>query len=317
MANLPPDRLLPDHPPFTNVGVDYFGPFEAKRGRVQVKRYGVLFTCLTVRAVHLEIAHSLDTDSCINAMRRFIARRGQVEVMRSDNGTNLVATEHEIRQAMKEWNKSQISEALLQRGVTWIFNPPAGSHHGGIWERQIRTVRKILTNLLKLQSLDDECLQTVMCEVEAVINSRPLTKSSDDMDDLEPLTPNHLLLLKGKPALPPGMFQKEDLYSKRRWRQVQYISDIFWKRWSREYLPLLQERQKWLETKRNVKEGDVVLIVDDRAPRGSWLMGKVEKTIPDSLGFVRRVLVKTKTNTLERPINKLCLLLEMEESHGQ
>ena len=316
MANLPLDRLLPDNPPFTNVGVDYFGPFEAKRGRGLVKRYGVLFTCLTVRAVHIEIAHSLDTDSCVNAVRRFIARRGQVEVMRSDNGTNLVATEREIRQAMKEWNQSKISEALLQKGVTWIFNPPAGSHHGGIWERQIRTVRKILTNLLKLQSLDDECLQTVMCEVEAVINSRPLTKSSDDIDDLEPLTPNHLLLLKGKPALPPGVFQKEDLYSKRRWRQVQYISDIFWKRWSREYLPLLQERQKWLEKKRNVKEGDVVLIVDERAPRGSWLMGKVEKTIPDAKGFVRRVLVRTKTSTLERPIDKLCLLLEMEESHG-
>ncbi|KAK0147981.1 hypothetical protein N1851_012348 [Merluccius polli] len=132
MANLPPDRLLPDHPPFTNIGVDYFSPFEAKRGRVQVKRYGVLFTCLTVRAVHIEIAHSLDTDSCINAVRHFIARRGQVEVMRSDNGTNLVATEHEIRRAMKEWNQSQISEALLQRGVTWIFNLPAGSHHGGL-----------------------------------------------------------------------------------------------------------------------------------------------------------------------------------------
>ncbi|KAL7880597.1 hypothetical protein SRHO_G00028510 [Serrasalmus rhombeus] len=210
-----------------------------------------------------------------------------------------------------------ISEALLQKGVTWIFNPPAGSHHGGIWERQIRTVRKVLTSVLKLQSLDDECLYTVMCEVEAVINSRPLTKSSDDVDDLEPLTPNHLLLLKGKPALPPGIFQKEDLYCRRRWRQVQYISDIFWKRWSREYLPLLQERQKWLEKKRNVKEGDVVLIVDERAPRGSWLMGKVEKTIPDDQGFVRRVLVKTKTNTLERPIDKLCLLLEMEEYHGQ
>ena len=136
----------------------------------------------------------------------------------------------------------------------------------------------------------------LMCEVEAVINSRPLTKSSDDVDDLEPLTPNHLLLLKGKPALPPGVFQKQDLYSKQRGRQVQYISDSFWKRWSREYLPLLQERQKWLEKRRNVKEGDIVLIVDERAPRGSWLMGKVEKTIPDANGFVRRVLVKTKTS---------------------
>ena len=161
MANLPPDRLLPDHPTFTNVGVDYFGPFEAKCGRMQVKCYGVLFTCLTVRAVHIVCDFSLDTDSCINAVRRFIARRGQVDVMRSDNRTNLVATEHEIRRAMKELNQSQISEALLQRGVTLIFNPPAGSHHGGIWERQIRTVRKILTNLLKLQSLDDRCLQTV------------------------------------------------------------------------------------------------------------------------------------------------------------
>ena len=124
--------------------------------------------------------------------------------MRSDNGTNLVATEHEIRWAMKDWNQSQISEAVLQRRVTWIFNPPAGSHHCGIWERQIRTVQKILTNLLKRKSLDDECLQTVMCEVEAVINSRPLTKSSDDVDDLEPLTLSHLLLLKGKPGMHPN-----------------------------------------------------------------------------------------------------------------
>ena len=102
MASLPPDRLLPDHPPFTNVGVHYFSPFEAKRGPVQVKGYGVLFTCLTVRAVHIEIAHSLDTDSFINAVGHFIARRGQGEVMRTDNGTNLVDTQHEIRRAMKE-----------------------------------------------------------------------------------------------------------------------------------------------------------------------------------------------------------------------
>ncbi|XP_066500465.1 uncharacterized protein [Hoplias malabaricus] len=204
MADLPQDRLLPDKPPFTNTGVDYFGPFEIRRGRAKVKRYGVLFTCLTVRAVHLEVAHSLDTDSCINALRRFQARRGQVSVIRSDNGTNLVGAERELRQALKELDQSRINEAMMQKGVRWIFNPPTASHHGGIWERQIRTVRKVLNSVVRQQLLDDEGLQTFLCEVESIINGRPITTNTDDPSDLEPLTPNHLLLLKKQPSIPPG-----------------------------------------------------------------------------------------------------------------
>lgn len=313
MANLPPDRLTPDKPPFTNVGIDYFGPFEVKRGRSTVKRYGVLFTCLTVRAIHIEVANTLETDSCINAFRRFVARRGQVSVVRSDNGTNLVGAEKEMREAIHRWNHSKISEMFMQKGITWMFNPPTGSHFGGIWERQIRSVRKILNHILKQQPLDDECLHTLMCEVEAIVNGRPITRVSSDPNDLEALSPNHLLLLKGQPVLPPGLFDRADLYGKRRWKQVQYLSDIFWKRWTKEYLPLLQERQKWTVTRRNLKPGDVVLIVDDSAPRSSWLMGKVERTLFDSKGFVRRVFVKTKSSILERPIHKLCVLLEMDE----
>lgn len=183
MADLPQERLLPDKPPFTNVGVDYFGPVEIKRGRSIVKRYGVLFTCLTIRAVHIEVAHSLDTDSCINALRCFVARRGQVSIMRSDNGTNFVGAERELREAIESWNQSKIHNAMLRKGIKWIFNPPAGSHHGRVWERQIRTVRKILNSTLKLQTLDDEGLYTVLCEVENRINDRPLTKSSNDPND--------------------------------------------------------------------------------------------------------------------------------------
>ncbi|KAL3987757.1 hypothetical protein ACER0C_014872 [Sarotherodon galilaeus] len=217
-----------------------------------------------------------------------------------------------MREAIKGWNHSKISEMLMQKGITWIFNPPAGSHFGGIWERQIRSVRRILNQILKQQPLDDECLRRLLCEVEAIVNGRPITRASNDPNDLDALTPNHLLLLKGQPVLPPGLFQREDLYAKKRWRQVQYLSDIFWKRWTKEYLPLLQERQKWLVTRRNLRPGDVVLIADDSAPRSSWLMGKVESRVPDSHGLVRRVFVKTKTSVLERPIDKLCLLLEME-----
>ncbi|KAI3365427.1 hypothetical protein L3Q82_010513 [Scortum barcoo] len=124
MADLPMDRVTPDHPPFINVGVDFFGPFEVKCGRKTVKRYGVIFACLNIRAVHLEVAYSLDTHSCINAIRRFIARRGQVKLMRSDNGTNLVRAEQELRDALKELDDVHIKDTLLKRGITWAFNPP-------------------------------------------------------------------------------------------------------------------------------------------------------------------------------------------------
>lgn len=173
-------------------------------------------------------------------------------------------------------------------------------------------VRKVLNSVLHHQRVDDEGLQTLFCEVEAILNDRPLTKISDDPNDLEPLTPNHLLLLKGKPALPPGLFEKTDLYTKTRWRQVQYLSDLFCQRWIWEYLLLLQERQRWTKDKRNFVTGDVVIVADFTAPRGSWLLGKVLQTFPDSKGLVRSVKVQTKCNILERPVTKICLLQEAE-----
>lgn len=162
MADWPIERIIPDLPPFTNVGVDYFGPADVKRGRSIVKRYGVIFTCMASRAVHLEVAYSLDTNSCINALRRFICRRGQVSHMRSVNGTNFVGAERELREALASLNQHHIVKSLSQRGIKWSFNPPAGSHHGGAWERIIRMVRKILSSVLRQQSLDDEEFQTVL-----------------------------------------------------------------------------------------------------------------------------------------------------------
>ncbi|XP_062415351.1 uncharacterized protein LOC134107519 [Pungitius pungitius] len=313
MADLPEERVVPDLPPFTNVGVDYFGPVDVKRGRSIVKRYGVVFTCMTSRAVHLEVAYSLDTDSCINALRRFICRRGQVSHLRSDNGTNFVGAEKELREALTSLNHDRIEKALSKKGIKWSFNPPGGSHHGGAWERMIRMIRKILCSVLRQQTLDDEGFHTVLCEAEAMLNDRPITKLSEDPNDIEALTPNHLLLLKGKPVLPPGLFDKEDVYARRRWKQTQYISDLFWKRWIREYLPLLQERQKWNQEKRSFLPGDLVMVVDSSAPRGSWMLGRVLETFPDKRGLVRVVRLKTKTNIIERPITKICLLNEIKE----
>ncbi len=216
MADLPDSRVTPGEPPFTRVGIDYFGPFLVKKARSELKRYGCLFTCLTTRAIHLEVALTLDTDSFINALQRFIARRGPPTEIRSDNGTNFVCGLRELRKAISEWNQQKISDYLLQNNVKWIFNPPAASHMGGVWERQIRTVRSILNTVLLQQAPDDESLTTLFCCVESIVNGRPITKLSDDPSDPLPLTPNHLLLLRSGPTLPPGAFVKQDLY-RHRW----------------------------------------------------------------------------------------------------
>lgn len=307
MAELPADRVTPDKPPFTWVGIDCFGPFHIKRGRSLVKRYGCLFTCLTVRAIHIEIIHSLDTSSFINALQRFISRRGCPERIRSDNGTNFVSAEKELREAIQSWNQLHIRQFLQQKEIEWEFNPPSASHMGGVWERIIRTIRKVLGAVMKEQAMDDEGLATMMCQVEAVINSRPLTAISDDPSDLRPLTPNHLLLLRPGPSLPPGVFVKEDLY-RRRWRQVQYLSDLFWRRWTKEYLPILQQRQKWLLPTRNLQIGDIILIADENSPRSLWPLGRVLQTFPGDDGLVRSAQVKTQSSILVRPTDKLCLL---------
>ncbi|ROT77729.1 hypothetical protein C7M84_003591 [Penaeus vannamei] len=197
MADLPEDRITSNVPPFTHTGTDCFGPFLVKKSRSNLKRYGVIFTCLVTRAIHIEVVESMETDFYINAFRRFIARRGPVTSIRSDNGTNLVGAEKELRKELEKLKHSVIAEVMLLKGVTWQFNPPHASHFGGVWERQIRTIRRVLRGLCHQQVMTDDTLHTLFCEVEAIINGRPLTRVTDDPDGPQPLTPNMLLTLKG------------------------------------------------------------------------------------------------------------------------
>jgi hypothetical protein len=158
--------------------------------------------------------------------------------------------------------------------------------------------------------LDDEGLSTLFCEVECIINSRPITPVSDNPDDVDALTPNDLLLMHPAKCLPCGIFDKSDQYSRRRWRQVQYLSGLFWKRWKNEYLHLLQARQKWLKPTRNMHAGDIVLIMDQ--PRNAWMRAKVIEIIKYKKGQVRTVRFQTPYGLLQRPVHKLSLVLEAD-----
>ena len=306
MADLAFERTEDNNPPFTYVGVDCFGPFLTKRGRSTEKRYGCLFTCLSTRAVHIEMLHSLEADTFLNGLSRLIARRGKPRRIRCDNGTNFKGAFNELKASVDAWNRS-VEQRLTQRQIEWIFNTPSASHQGGCWERIIRSVRRVINAILHGTVLDDERLTTIFCEVESILNNRPITPNSTDNKDDEPLTPNHLLLLRSNSTAPPGIFTKIDNYT-RRWRHAQYVADRFWKRWIKEYLPIIQHRQKWLKTERNFRINDIVLICDDLTARNNWPLARITDVTPGRDGQVRTVTLRTQHGIYRRPITKICLL---------
>ncbi|XP_054868580.1 uncharacterized protein LOC129349422 [Amphiprion ocellaris] len=320
MGDLPSERLEAT-PPFTYSGMDCFGPFCVKEGRKEVKRYGLLFTCMCSRAIHIEVLDDLSTDCFLNALRCFIAIRGKVSQLNCDQGTNFIGARNELL-------TQETKEKVKELGISFIFNPPASSHMGGVWERQIRTIRNVLRSILDQSAsrLDTSSLRTFMYEAMAIVNSRPLSvECINDPVGPEPLTPNHILTMKSTViSPPPGEFVKEDLYLQKRWKRVQYLANIFWTRWRKEYLLNLQQRSKWNKNRRNTKVNDIVLLQEDCVPRNQWKLAKVVEVTPGADDRVRKVKLlisdttrdnkgarSTKT-VLERPIHKTILLLEAE-----
>ena len=263
---------------------------------------------------------SLDTDAFILALRRFISRRGPVRSIRSDNnGGNFIGVEEEMKKGLEEMDNEKIRNFLLKHSCDWIEwekNPPESSHMGGVWERQIRTVRSVLSSLLKdiPGRLDDESLRTLFTEVEAIVNSRPLAVDNLNDETADPLTPNHLLTMKSKVVLPPpGVFQQADVYCRKRWRAVQHMANEFWQRFAKEYVRASQVRPKWNSVRRNISVNDIVLVLDKNLPRNRWSKGRVVEVFPSDDGLVRSVNVKTGPNTvLKRPVAKLVVIVPSE-----
>ncbi len=223
--------------------------------------------CLAMRAVHIEVAHSLDAESFLNAFSRFTA---WLKKLKSNEA------------------QLKIHHSLQAKEVTWHFNPPLASHSGGIWKIMIRSIRRILAAVMDSRVVDDEAFHTFLIEVERT-------------DDLDLLTPSKLLLLHSNACVPPGVSLNKDCYNKR-WRQAQLLANIFWKRWLKEYIPMLQRCQKWLLPKKNLVVKDLVLLVDKDKPRGRWPLGVMEEVFPDEKGIVRHVMVRMANGNFRRDV---------------
>lgn len=300
MSSLPPARLASFERPFTFVGIDYFGPLYVTVGRRKVKRWGALFTCLTVRAVRLEIAHSLDTSSCVMCINNFMARRGTPREIFTDNGTNLKGASKIFSPEVDHKTISKTFES-----IRWKFNPPAAPHMGGAWERLVRSVKTTLYHICPHMNFNDETLKCALTEVEFIINSRPLTFVSLESCDDEALTPNHLLLGSSS-GLKPINHKEIDL--RQRWNQTKLFADKFWHRWIKEYAPTLIRRGKWHEKTTPLRVGDIVIIIDENLPRHCWPKGKIIEALVAKDGQVRQAKFQTKNGIFQRPTVKIAKL---------
>ena len=303
MADLPVERVARIFP-FANTGLDYAGPFVVKVGyRKTEKRWLCLFTCLATRAVHLEVAASLDTQSCMNAISRFIARRGRPLKILSDNGTNFVGADNEFKAYADQLKK--LEESMSLQEIVWKFNPPGAPHFGGVWERLVRSAKKAMYAILGPRALRDEMLNTVCCQVEQLLNGRPLTPVSSDVEDLTALTPNHFLIGRPSVNLPRCLVQENDTCSRKAFKVAECYSAQIWSRWTREYLNLLMSRSKWAnDNQRQLQVGDLVWLVEERSKRGVYPLGRVLHVNMGSDEKVRSVQIKTREGVYIRPTCK-------------
>ncbi|XP_064556803.1 uncharacterized protein LOC135441214 [Drosophila montana] len=314
MGPLPEDRLEANGWPFKFTGLDYFGPLLVTIGRRKEKRWVALFTCLTTRAIHLELAHDLSNDSCIIVIRNFLCRRGPVLRLRSDNGKNFVVANREAKRLIDVFEPEKIQGELSSRGIEWIFNCPANPAEGGAWERMVQCVKRVLRHTVKEVAPKQHVLESFLIEAENVVNSRPLTHLPVSVDQEAPLTPNDLLKGVANLTDTPTIHEQPDekCATRKQWRIARLLRDRFWKRWVLEYLPTLVRRVKWCARVEPIRHGDVVFICDPNVPRREWRRGIVEELYSGPDGVPRRAVVRVadgnRVRLRTRPVAKLAIL---------
>ena len=314
LGQLPIERITPG-PIFDKVGVDYAGPVLIKYGYVRkptiVKAYICIFVSLTVKAVHLELVTDLTSDAFVACLRRFIARRGRPTLIWSDNGTNFVGAAREIKDLMsfltRKSSQERISQFLTNERITWKFIPQRSPHFGGLWGAAVKSTKYHLRRILGDIKMTYEELSTLLTQIEACLNSRPLAPLSNDDNDIQALTPGHFLIGRPLQALPDRADAAKPLSLLRRWQLCQNLLNHFWKRWSTEYVTHLGRFTKWSKPTRNLQVGDLVVLREDTPIATKWPLARVTQIYSGKDNLVRVATIKTATGTYTRPVTKLAL----------
>ena len=296
MGLLPEARLKPA-PAFNHVMLDLFGPYTV-RGEVQKrtsgKAYGVLFTDLTVRAVHIEAVFGYDTSNFLMALSRFASLRGWPEKIYSDPGSQLVGAERELKEAWQRIDRESLQRDSAQNGSTWVFGPADSPWHQGAVESLIKAAKRAIHFSVSNQRLSVPEFLTVCCEVANLLNERPIGVKPSVDSVINALTPNSLILGRATASNPMG-WQPYETNIATRYHLVQSVVEDFWKRWTELYAPALVVQRKWHTATRNLRPGDVVIVADKNTLRGEYRLALVRDVFPGEDGRVRKVTVQYKS----------------------
>ncbi|XP_055605004.1 uncharacterized protein LOC129753231 [Uranotaenia lowii] len=314
VGQLPEPRVRPARP-FTVTGVDYAGPLYLRPVHKRAgpsKAYISVFVCFATKAVHLELVSDLSTQRFLCAFRRFISRRGRPTDMYSDNGKNFEGANNELIQ-MLSWYQDETQGCIVQsaaadEGISWHWSPPRAPHFGGLWEAAVKVAKRHLYRQLGNIRLSFEDMVTVLTEIEAAMNSRPLVPMSEDPNDLSCLTPAHFLIGSTMHAL-----QEPDLTSfpdnnLDHYQSLQKAVQQFWHHWRLEYLQELQRSTKYNAPNKEIVPGRLVVIVDEFQHPTKWQLGRITSIHPGPDQLTRVVSLKTARGFTKRAINQICLL---------
>ncbi|XP_033222557.1 uncharacterized protein LOC117176426 [Belonocnema kinseyi] len=315
MANLHSSRVTPSRA-FNTTGVDYAGPFyiiDKLRSRTTIKTYLCVFVCFATKAVHLELARDISTDTFMHCLQRFISRRGLCQALYSDNGTNFVGARNELPELhallMNNNFQRDVREFLVNQQISWHMIPPNAPHFGGLWESAVKSAKTHLYCVVGDTRLTYEELYTVLTQVESCLNSRPLNPLSNDPNDLRPLTPGHFLTGDSLNAIPQPGLREIPRNRLSRYQHLQQMLKHFWQRWQRVYLSQLQERRKWAQPVDNrLLLGTMVVVRDDDLPPLKWQLGRITECHPGQDGTIQVVSIQMGHSVLKRPVSKVCIL---------
>ncbi|XP_062556600.1 uncharacterized protein LOC134221425 [Armigeres subalbatus] len=264
---------------------------------------------MSTKAIHLELVTSLTTDGFMSALHRFVGRRGNVSDLYSDNGTNFVGASKELielRNLLKSQSLEQkVSEFCQERGTTWHFIAPRAPHQGGLWESNVKCMKNHLYKSLSESHLTYEEMNTLLIQIEAILNSRPLIPMNDDPFDYQALSPGHFLIGRELTSVAEPTYDHLKDGSLSRYQLIQKRKQSFWNRWSNEYITSLQKRSKWLKEPSLLREGLLVILQENQMPPQTWRLGRIIDTHP---GIIRVVTVRTSNGTFRRATTKIAVL---------